>query len=80
MNDQQLFAAVRALPHMTITKSEGEYRVAPHLGSIRAAWPHWYLKQHKEYAERVSYYTQDRDDALGTAKVLSEKIASLFAA
>lgn len=70
--DSLLFAAVRALPHMTITKTDGEYRVAYRLASValedrgqhNAAW-------HRDRAEETAYYTDCRMDAHGTAKELS---------
>ncbi|WP_137864889.1 MULTISPECIES: hypothetical protein [unclassified Sphingomonas] len=78
--DSQLFAAVRALPHMTITKNEGEYRVTFRIASIaladrgrhNAAW-------HREHAEKVSYYTDCRLDAHGTAKELSAHFERIIA-
>lgn len=79
-NDRQLFAAVRALPHMVITKREGEYRVTFRLDSIVAAdHGHHDRDWHRDYAERVAYYTEDRDDAQGTAKALSDHMAVLLA-
>lgn len=78
--DSQLFAAVRALPHMTITKNEGEYRVTFRIASIaladrgrhNAAW-------HREHAEKVSYYTDCRLDAHGTARELSAHFERIIA-
>ncbi|WP_066803305.1 hypothetical protein [Sphingomonas asaccharolytica] len=79
MTDKELFAAVRALPHMTIAKFEGEYRVSYKLDSIAAAqpsWSHWHRRNH---AEQTASYTGDRDDALGTAKALSDYMTELLA-
>ncbi len=77
--DKKLFAAVRALPHMAITKADGEYRITYRLAAIAAAdrgrhdadW-------HRDHAERVAYYATDRDDALGTARSLSEHMVRLM--
>lgn len=78
-NDLQLFTAVRALPHMAITKTDGEYRVTYKLASIAAAdrgrhGADW----HRDHAERFAYYTDDHTDALGTAKALSSHLVSLM--
>lgn len=80
MTDKELFAAVRALPRMTISKAGGEYRVAPHTTAIRAAWPHWDMKHCTAKAQAMAYYTDDRTDALGTAKTMSDQTATLFGA
>ena len=73
--DRQLFTAVRALPHMAITKKEGEYRVTFRLASIvEADQGRHDADWHRDHAERVAYYTDDRDDALGSAKSLSDNM------
>lgn len=78
-NDRALFAAVRALPHMAITKRDGEYRVTYRMASIAAADQGQHSADwHRDHAERVAYYTTDRDDALGTAKSLSVQMVRLI--
>lgn len=77
--DKELFAAIRALPHMAITKQEGEYRVTYRLASIAAADQGQHSADwHRDHAERAAYYTTDRDDALGTAKSLSAQMVRLI--
>ena len=78
MTDKELFAAVRALPHMTVTKFEGQYRVSYKLDSIAAAQPGWNHVRRQNHAERTASYTDDREDALGTAKALSDFMAELL--
>ncbi len=34
---------------------------------------------HRDHAERVAYYTDDRDDALGSAKSLSDNMVRVMA-
>ncbi|WP_255504841.1 hypothetical protein [Novosphingobium sp. EMRT-2] len=78
--DRQLFTAVRALPHMAITKKEGEYRVTFRLASIvEADQGRHDADWHRDHAERVAYYTDDRDDALGSAKSLSDNMVRVMA-
>ena len=80
MTDRQLFAAVRALPHMAITKKEGEYRITFRLDSIAEADRGRHDRDwHRDHAERVAYYTDDREDALGSAKSLSDNMARIIA-
>lgn len=70
--DRDLFAAVRAMPHMAITKHDGEYRITYRLASIAAADQGRHSTDwHRDHAERSAYYTTDRDDAHGTARSLS---------
>jgi len=59
VTDKELFAAVRALG-LAIRKNvdAGEYRIAPKGMS-------------EERTEALAYYTNDRDDALGTAKQMA---------
>lgn len=52
-NDRQLFTAVRALPHMTIAKSDGEYRVTFLLAAIAKA-KEWSMKRCQDHVERVA--------------------------
>ena len=40
-----------------------------------ATEPDW----HRDHAERVAYYTDDRDDALGSAKSLSDNMVRVMA-
>ena len=80
MTDKQLFAAIRALPLMTAKKLEDEYRVTLRLDAIRQARPDWSIQQASTYAEQVSYYTNDREDALSTAQSLSAWASNGFAA
>ena len=69
---RDLFAAVRAMPHMAITKHDGEYRITYRLASIAAADQGRHSTDwHRDHAERSAYYTTDRDDAHGTARTLS---------
>lgn len=78
--DRDLFAAVRALPHMAITKQDGEYRVTYRIASIVASDQGQHSADwHRDHAERVAYYATDRDDALGTAKSLSAQMVRLLA-
>ena len=58
-NDKALFVAVRALG-LTIRTREGEYRT-PMPGLPR------------ERAEAIAAYTDDRDDAWGTAKMMAKE-------
>ncbi|API61296.1 hypothetical protein ACFSUK_02370 [Sphingobium scionense] len=81
-NDQELFAAIRALPHMAITKADGEYRITYRLASIALADQ----RQHSADWHRitpsgwpsVAYYTNDRANVLGTAKSLSAQMVRLL--
>ncbi|MFC3216483.1 MULTISPECIES: hypothetical protein [Sphingomonadaceae] len=78
-NDQELFAAIRALPHMAITKADGEYRITYRLASIALADQRQHSADwHRDHAERAAYYTNDRADALGTAKSLSAQMVRLL--
>lgn len=71
--DRDLFAAVRAMPHMTITKMDGEYRITYRLASVAAADQGRHSADwHRDHAERSAYYTSDREDAHGTACSLSD--------
>ena len=70
-SDKALFAAIRAMPHMAITKQDGQYRIT----SIAAADQRQHSADwHRDHAERVAYYTTDRADALGTARSLSAQM------
>ena len=78
--DRHLFAAVRALPHMAITKKEGEYRVTYRLASItRADRGQHDADWRRDHAERAAYYTTDREDAADTALSLSAQMVRLLA-
>lgn len=80
MTDKELRAAIRALPHMVVTKCEtGEYRVAYRISTIASAKPDRDASWHRDHAERCAYYTEDRDDALGTAKSLSNHMVGILA-
>ncbi|WP_066765692.1 hypothetical protein [Sphingobium sp. CCH11-B1] len=80
MTQRDLYAAVKALPHMTITRTEdGEYRVAYTMATIQAAKPEWGRTRCETHQERTSYYTDDREDALGSAKSLSAHMVGLLA-
>lgn len=79
MTDKELFAAVRAIPHMTITKRDGEYRVTLRIASIAEAKPSWSGSRCVKHAEAASVYTNDREDALGTARHLSAFMDGLMA-
>lgn len=59
-NDKALFVAVRALG-LTIGKRDGEYRIS------QPGLP-------RERAEAIAAYTDDRDDAWGTAKMMAEQL------
>ncbi len=62
-NDKALFSAVRALG-LTISKRDGEYRISrPNLS--------------RERAEAIAYYTDDRDDAWGTAEEIARDAGTL---
>lgn len=77
--DRELFAAVRALPHMTITKRDDEYRVTYRLASItRADQGKHDAGWRRDHAERVAYYTTDRADAAATALSLSAQMVRLL--
>lgn len=78
MTDKEMFAAVRALPHMEAKKVDGEYRVAYRLAAIRRAKPEWSRDRAKSHAEKTSYYTEDRADALGTARELSAHMVRMY--
>ena len=77
--DRDLFAAVRALPHMAITKKEGEYRVTYRLASItRADQGEHDADWRRDHAERAAYYATDREDAAATALSLSAQMVRLL--
>lgn len=77
--DRDLFAAVRALPHMAITKQNGEYRVTYRIASItRADQGKHGADWRRDHAERVAYYTTDRADAAATALSLSAQMVRLL--
>jgi len=77
--DRDLFAAVRALPHMAITKQDGEFRITYRIASIaRADRGEHDAEWHRDHAERAAYYATDRDDAFGTAKSLSAQMVRLL--
>ncbi|USN15679.1 hypothetical protein BABAJAGA_00390 [Brevundimonas phage vB_BgoS-BabaJaga] len=62
MKQAELFKAVRAL-RLTITKDDaGEYRIAVPLDQVAG--------RDKDRQEAGAYYTDDRDDALATAKAI----------
>lgn len=78
--DKNLFAAVRAMPHMAITKPEGEYRVAYRLASIALIdQGHKGIAWQRQQAENTSYYTDCRLDAHATAKLLSDHMVKALA-
>ena len=61
MKQADLFKAVRAL-RLTITKDGNEYRKAVPLDQVAG--------RDKDRQEAGAYYTDDRDDALATAKAI----------
>ena len=62
-NDKALFSAVRALG-LTVSKRDGEYRMSlPNLS--------------RERAEAIAYYTDDREDAWGTAEEMARDAGTL---
>jgi hypothetical protein len=80
MTDKELRGAIRALPHMTVSKAEsGEYRVAYLTKTIATAKPEWGRTRCEQHQERTAYYTEDREDALGTAKSLSDHMVGILA-
>lgn len=73
LRKSELFVRVRALK-LTIRHTDGEYRIAHGL--------HAYEKLGYDYAQRVerneaqAYYTDDTDDAYGTAIIMAKQGAS----
>jgi len=67
LTQKQLFAAVRALG-LSIRCADGEYRIAHKLGHYRDAL---LARQ-----ESDAYYTNDRDDALATARAMAQRSTS----
>jgi len=63
---------------MTVTKFEGTYRVAYRLGAIALAQPAWDYETRRQHAELTCSYTEDREDALGTAKAMSDFMSELL--
>lgn len=66
MTQKEMLQRVRALGLCASVRG-GEIRVAPFFGNGRA---------HRERAEAIAYYTEDRDDAVMTAGDMARRLAS----
>ncbi|VVT11682.1 conserved hypothetical protein [Sphingomonas aurantiaca] len=73
MNVNDTRKAIKALPHMTVTRNDGEWRVTVLFQSVAARNPAKSDRWCREKQEKLAYYTNDADDALGTARDMSKR-------
>lgn len=70
LTQRELFNRVNALG-LSITKREGEYRVAyRYPGPLPGG--HGRIRRIQDIVEATAYYTDDRDDAYGTAILMAK--------
>lgn len=73
MNVNDTRAAIKALPHMTATRNDGEWRVTIRFQSVAARHPEKSERWCRDKQEKMAYYTEDAADALGTARDMSAR-------
>jgi len=77
MTHAETLAAIKALPDMTATRTDGEYRVTFNTIAIRtanlAAGVSTSFAFVQARAEAVACYTNDASDALATAQAMQAK-------
>lgn len=71
MNHSQTLAAIKALPHMTARRTDGEYRVTMSDAAMRELMPTATHAQRRERQEELAAYTDCAADALGTAQAMA---------
>lgn len=71
MNNAQTLAAIKALPNMTARRKDGEYRVTFSDAAMLAMMPGATHAERRDRQEELAYYTDDTDDALGTAQAMA---------
>lgn len=64
--------AIKALPGMTALHADGEWRVTINLYRLSERYPDKNTAWCEEKQEEMAYYTSDAEDALATAKKMSE--------
>jgi len=64
--------AIKALPGMTALHADGEWRVTINLYRLSERYPDKNTAWCEEKQEEMAYYTTDAEDALATAKKMSE--------
>ncbi len=68
-------AAIRAIPNMTASCVDGEWRVTINIYRLSERHPGKPHAWCEEKQEAIAYYTDDAEDALGTARQMSEQWA-----
>ncbi|WP_323025746.1 hypothetical protein [Castellaniella sp.] len=68
-------AAIKAIPSMTASCSDGEWRVTINLYRLSERFPGKSAAWCEAKQEAMAYYTDDADDALGTARKMAEEWA-----
>lgn len=71
--------AIKALPHMSATLTDGEWRVFVTLQSVVMAFPDKSLSWALRKVEAMACYTNDAEDALDTAKAMSTHWEAMYA-
>lgn len=69
MSVKTTLAAIKALG-MSARHVDGEYRVSMPIATLGQCWPSYSRALLVEAAENGAYYTNDADDAIGTAKAM----------
>lgn len=73
MTVQQTRDAIKALPGMTAVRVDGEWRVTINLYRLSERFPTRTTKWCEQKQEAMAYYTNDAEDALGTARDMSAR-------
>lgn len=71
MNNTQTLAAIKALPSMTARRKDGEYRLTFSDAAMSAMMPSATHAERRDRQEEIACYTDDKDDAYGTAKAMA---------
>lgn len=73
MNVKETLAAIKALPGMTASRNDGEWRVTITRDHLSARYPEKKAAWRDKKQEAMAYYTNDAEDALGTARDMSAR-------
>jgi hypothetical protein len=65
--------AIKALPGMTASRIDGEWRVTINLYRLSDRYPDKNTEWCEEKQEAMAHYTNDPEDALGTARDMSAR-------
>ena len=72
MTVQKTRDAIKALPAMTALRLDREWRVTIRLDCVRTRYPNCSAEWCEHKQEAMACYTNDAEDALGTARAMSE--------